>query len=81
MLTVCGAALILAVAGCTSEPDPAPAESSAASAPAWTEPANYSFVVDRKCGDQPSQGKYRVTVLGQAVSGTERIDGKTASGE
>lgn len=83
MLTVCGAALILAAAGCTSDPEPAPAPagSTAASAPAWTEPANYSFVVDRKCGDQPSLGRYRVSVLGQAVAGTERIDGRTASGE
>ena len=51
------------------------------SPPAWTEPASYHFVVDRTCGDQPSLGRYRVTVANGEVTGTARIDGKTASGE
>lgn len=81
MLMMSAAVLLAATAGCTSEADPVPVESAAASAPAWTEPANYTFVVDRKCGDQESLGKYRVSVADRQVAGTERIDGKTASGE
>ena len=60
----------------TSAPTAAPA-----SAPAWTEPADYTFVADRQCQGGPSLGKYRVTVAGGEVTNVERIDGKTASGE
>jgi hypothetical protein len=77
------AAVVTLLAGCTSAPDPgpAPAASAPASAPAWTEPANYTFVADRRCGDGPSLGRYRVLVTGGTVSSAERIDGRTASGE
>ncbi len=80
------AALVVLAAGCTSTAAPGPAATSdaatsAASAPAWTEPANYTFVADRRCGDGESLGRYRVRVTGGAVSGTERIDGRTATGE
>jgi hypothetical protein len=77
------ALLVTALAGCTSaaEPAPAPTTAAPASAPAWTEPANYTFVADRRCGDGDSLGRYRVTVTGGTVSSAERIDGRTASGE
>jgi hypothetical protein len=74
----------LAVGGCTSaDPTPWPPTSAAApagSAPAWTEPAKYGFVVDRKCGDGPSEGRYRVAVEGGRVVTADRIDGRTAEG-
>jgi hypothetical protein len=75
-------ALALALAGCTgdSEPEPAPTVT-AASPPAWTEPASYSFVVDRKCGAAPSQGRYKITVTDGVVASRDRVDGKTATGE
>ena len=78
------AALVVLLAGCTSPSDPAPAATTAAapaSAPAWTEPANYSFVADRRCGEGESLGRYRVLVTGGTVSSSERIDGRTAEGE
>ena len=56
------AVLVALLAGCTSAPDPAPGPSGAVPAPSFTEPARYGFVLDRKCGDGPSLGRYRVTV-------------------
>ncbi|MFI7543363.1 hypothetical protein [Actinoplanes sp. NPDC049599] len=80
---LCGIALVTALAGCTGgEPAAAPpAFVTPASAPAWSEPADYGFVVDRQCEGGPSLGKYRVTVAAREVTGVERIDGRTASGE
>ena len=77
------AALAVLLAGCSSsdEPAPAPASAAPASAPAWTEPANYTFVADRTCAGGESLGRYRVTVTGGTVTASERIDGKTAEGE
>lgn len=79
---VAALAALLLLAGCTDDPpaEPAPVVS-AGSPPPWTEPANYGFVVDRKCADQPSLGQYRVTVRDSEVTATERIDGRTAEGE
>ncbi len=80
----CGLAVVLAAGGCTSgtgKPAPDTVASVAASAPAWTEPATYGFVLDRKCGSGPSDGRYRVSVSGGRVATADRIDGKTASGE
>jgi hypothetical protein len=76
-------AVVSLLAGCTSTSDPEPASGAPApgSAPAWTEPANYTFVADRRCGDGPSLGRYRVLVTGGTVSSAERIDGRTAAGE
>ena len=81
---MCGFMAVAAAAGCTSPaetPPPAANVSTAGSPPPWTEPADYGFVVDRKCGDGPSLGVYRVAVQDHAVAGVSRIDGKTASGE
>lgn len=80
---ICGFVVLAAMGGCTSSPNTPPPTfvSSAASPPPWTEPADYGFVVDRKCGSGPSLGVYRVAVQDHAVAGVSRIDGKTASGE
>jgi hypothetical protein len=79
-----GLAVALAVSGCTAggdTADKAGPPSAAASAPAWSEPAKYEFVLNRKCGDGPSDGLYQVDVAGGQVVSADRIDGKTASGE
>ena len=80
---LCGIALVAALAGCTDDEPAAPPPTfvAPASAPAWSEPADYTFVADRQCEGGPSLGRYRVTVTGGEVAGVERIDGKTASGE
>src|SRR3954447_5139095 len=78
----CGLAVVLAVGGCTfrgGKPDTA--ATVVASALAWTEPAKYGFVLDRKCGSGPSDGRYRVFVTDGQVASADRIDGRTASGE
>jgi hypothetical protein len=82
-LLAAAAALVVLVAGCTSTDGPPLATTSAAPAspPAWTEPANYTFVADRRCGDGASLGRYRVLVTGGTVARAERIDGRTATGE
>ncbi|AGL15734.1 DUF6174 domain-containing protein [Actinoplanes sp. N902-109] len=82
-----GAATLLALAaGCTSssDSDKPPSQqppSTAASPPAWVEPPNYSFVVERRCEGKESLGTYRVTVTAGQVASSERTDGKTAAGE
>jgi len=80
---LCGFALVAALAGCTDEEPAAapPTFVAPASAPAWTEPADYAFVVERQCEGGPALGRYRVTVAAREVTAVERIDGKTASGE
>jgi hypothetical protein len=80
---LCGFALVAAVAACSDDKPAATSSnpSTPASAPAWHEPLNYAYVVDRRCDTGPSEGVYRVTVKGSEVAGIERIDGKTASGE
>jgi hypothetical protein len=86
-LALCAIALVAAVGGCTSGPADSPPGSTAASAavagspPPWTEPARYGFVLDRQCGGQPSEGKYRVAVSGGQVVTADRIDGRAAEGE
>ncbi|MFI7597924.1 DUF6174 domain-containing protein [Actinoplanes sp. NPDC049681] len=78
-----GVLLVLVLAGgCTSSPDDAkPAPSAAASPPAWTEPASYGFVLERRCEGRPSLGVYRVTVENGKVTSTDRVDGRPAGGE
>ena len=87
-LAVCGAALLIAVSGCTDKSsDSAPpsgagaSEVAAASAPPWNEPAKYSFVLDRQCNRGPSAGRYQVAVQDGEVVKADRIDGRTAEGE
>ncbi|MGA5300530.1 hypothetical protein ACPCHT_11410 [Nucisporomicrobium flavum] len=80
---VVGLAALALAAGCTSKPDaqPQPGPSTAASPPAWTEPADYGFVVERRCDGRASLGMYRVTVQDRTVAKAERIDGKNIVGE
>jgi len=86
-LAVCAAVLLALVSACTSTPaTPEPAASAAsvvaaASAPPWTEPAKYDFVLERQCDGGPSMGRYQVSVANGAVVKADRIDGHTASGE
>ena len=72
-----GLALLVAAGGCTASGKPA----ATASAPEWHEPATYGFVLDRRCGTGPSDGRYRVAVAGGKVVTADRIDGRNASGE
>ncbi|MEU4564084.1 hypothetical protein AB0F72_37375 [Actinoplanes sp. NPDC023936] len=79
--------LVALAGGCTSdEKEPSfsdPARSSAAapvgSAPAWTEPAAYSYVLTRGCDPAAPLGTYRATVSGGAVSAAERVGAPAAS--
>ncbi|MFC4064387.1 hypothetical protein [Actinoplanes subglobosus] len=73
-------ALVLAglVGGCTSSGDEKPviqepsAPATAASAPAWTEPAAYSFTLTRGCESTPI-GEYRAAVKDGVLSTAERV--------
>jgi hypothetical protein len=85
MLAICGIAVVALAGGCTAAPQASPrssgSASAAASAPPWTEPARYGFVVERQCGGGPSMGRYRVSVENGEVVRADRVDGKTAQGE
>ena len=83
-LALCAIALVAAAGGCTADRPSGTSSSPSAAAgspPPWTEPAKYGFVLDRRCGAGPSEGKYRVTVSGGQVVTADRIDGRTAQGE
>jgi hypothetical protein len=67
------------IGGCTSSGDDRKpviedpgAPVAAASAPAWTEPAAYSFTLTRGCESTPV-GEYRATVKGGVLSAAERV--------
>ena len=51
-----------------------PAVTVAGSAPPYTEPASYGFVLTRGCDDAKPLGRYRVTVRNRAVAKSERVD-------
>ncbi|MEV4348183.1 hypothetical protein AB0J83_27320 [Actinoplanes sp. NPDC049596] len=79
-----GIALVAAIGGCTSdEPGPStfvtPSPSVITSAPPWTEPADYTYVLTRGCDDAKPLGRYRVTVKAGAVASTERLDASAAA--
>ncbi|MFF0374443.1 hypothetical protein [Actinoplanes missouriensis] len=84
---LCAVVLVALVGGCTSDDkEPTfsePAQSSSAapvgSAPAWTEPAAYSYVLTRGCDPNAPLGTYRATVSGGAVSTAERVGAPAAS--
>ena len=84
-LALYGVALMVSVSACTSSPadspSAAPGASTVASPPAWTEPAKYGFVLERRCDRGPSLGRYRVAVENGEVVTADRIDGETAAGE
>ena len=79
-----GLALVAAVGGCTSDAPKSsewatPPASTAGSAPPFTEPPNYTYVLTRGCDDAKPLGRYRVTVRGGAVTGSQRLGAATAS--
>lgn len=87
---LCALALVGLLAGCSSssdEPkitDPGASASAgapivAASAPAWTEPASYNFVLTRGCDTAAPVGKYQATVQGGAVTTSSRVGGAAAA--
>ncbi|BCY06782.1 hypothetical protein [Actinoplanes sp. L3-i22] len=89
---LCALALVGAVAGCSSSSDDAkitdpgasaPASAGApvvaGSAPAWTEPASYSFVLTRGCDAAKPVGKYQATVQGGKIANYGRVGGSTAA--
>jgi hypothetical protein len=79
-----GVAVIAIVGGCTPHPaDPsagggspsaAPSGQASGSAPPWTEPGAYEFVLQRGCDANAPLARYRVTVKGGSVVTSERID-------
>jgi hypothetical protein len=84
-LTLSGLALISVVAGCTSGADGksgavlvSPSAVAVASAPAWTEPAAYGFVLTRGCDDAKPLGRYQVTVAAGTVTKSDRLDAPEA---
>jgi hypothetical protein len=81
-----GVALVALVGGCTSHsgsPTFHAAESSApstaASAPAFVEPAAYTFTLTHGCDDAAPLGKYKVSVRSGAVTNSQRIGGSAPS--
>jgi hypothetical protein len=87
-LALGGLALVGAVGACTSgsggksgavlvSPSAA-APSAVGSAPAWTEPAAYGFVLTRGCDDAKPLGRYQVTVQDGAVTKSDRLDAHVA---
>ena len=71
-----GIALVMVAGGCTSgdAPEKTPASQAPASAPVWSEPASYSYVLTRGCDDAKPLGRYRVRVADGAVASTDRLD-------
>lgn len=51
-----------------------PAATVAGSAPPYTEPASYGFVLTRGCDGAKPLGRYQVTVRNRAVAKADRID-------
>ena len=86
-LALGGVALVALVGGCTSHaasPTFHGAESAApsvaGSAPAFTEPASYTFTLTHGCDDAAPLGKYKVTVRAGAVTSSQRLGGSAAPG-
>jgi hypothetical protein len=72
-----GVALVAVAGGCTSGGDeprrPVDQTSTAASAPPWTEPASYRYVLVRGCDAAKPLGRYRATVQGGEVTSSENL--------
>jgi hypothetical protein len=85
---LCALILVGLVGGCTSDGEkPAPRDPSAAatgatgatgSAPAWIEPANYSFALARGCEEAAPAGRYQATVANGKIVTSERIGALSA---
>jgi len=70
-----GIALLATVGGCTSDTvEKTPTSPPPVSAPAWTEPASYSYVLTRGCDVAKPVGRYQVKVASGAVTATDRLD-------
>ncbi|MEV6300792.1 hypothetical protein AB0M02_15390 [Actinoplanes sp. NPDC051861] len=86
---LCALVLVGLVGGCSSSGDEAkptfsePAASAPAvtggSAPAWTEPASYSYELVRGCDASAPLGHYKATVQGGVVTSAERIGAPAAA--
>jgi hypothetical protein len=86
---LCAFALVGVVAGCSSSSDDPkftePATSASAApvrggpAPAWTEPASYSFVLTRGCDPAKPTGKYQATVKSGQIATSSRVGGAAAA--
>jgi hypothetical protein len=80
-----GVLLVAAVGGCTHSSSPSPSSSSSfvepvrtvASAPPWTEPSAYAYVLTRGCSS--ALARYQVTVRDGAVANYRRLDRAEAS--
>ncbi|WP_305786493.1 DUF6174 domain-containing protein [Symbioplanes lichenis] len=96
-LLVVGTVVLAVAGGCTTgdaEPAPQPGPSTGAgsstaggsatvagSAPAWDEPDDYAYTVERRCDGKPSLGTYAVTVAGGEVVDVRRTGGTAVAGE
>jgi len=74
-----GIALVAVAGGCKDSGTPSAAPSfvapvAASSAPPWTEPASYHFLLTRGCDAAKPLGRYQVTVRGGAVASSQRLD-------
>jgi hypothetical protein len=74
-LVLGGIVLVALVGGCTSDAvKETPSSQAPASAPAWREPAAYSYVLGRGCDEAKPLGRYQVKVADGAVASTDRLD-------
>lgn len=86
-MVVAGAAVV-GLAGCVDEPasTAAPAASTPAAAtnaggqppgpaPAWSEPAAYTFVLNSTCGERELIGRFRIAVAAGRVTRVDALDG------
>jgi len=74
-----GIVLVAVAGGCKDSGGPSAASSfvapvAASSAPAWTEPAAYHFLLTRGCDAAKPLGRYQVTVRAGAVASSQRLD-------
>ncbi|MFC7528805.1 hypothetical protein [Actinoplanes sp. GCM10030250] len=87
---LCALVLVGLAGGCTSSSsegdkptftDPSASAPAVAggSAPAWTEPASYTYELARGCEAAAPIGRYKAVVQGGAVTSSERIGGEVAA--
>ena len=78
-VALCGIALVAVAGGCEDSGTPSASGSfvapgTASSAPAWTEPASYRFLLTRGCDAAKPLGRYQVTVAAGVVASSQRLD-------
>ncbi|GLY02058.1 MULTISPECIES: hypothetical protein [Actinoplanes] len=76
-LSLSAVVLVGLAGGCTSsdESPETPAPSTAASPPAWSEPAAYSFVLSRGCDEKAPIGRYQATVADGVITAATPVGG------